>query len=69
MPKGEAVFEVLAFKYEATSTVDSMLANKTISTVGITQLWNAPIKSKVTHEPHLSMEAYNDFNKIGILGS
>ena len=58
------VFEARTIKYEVTIIVNSVLANKTISTVGVTQPWNAPIKSKATHEPHLGMEA---FNKIRIL--
>ena len=58
------VFEAQTIKYEVTIIVKSMLANKTISAVSITYPWNTPIKSKVTHEPHLGMEA---FNKIRIL--
>ena len=58
------VFEARRIKCEVTIIVNSMLANKTISTGGITWLWNAPIKSKATHEPHLGMKV---FNKIRLL--
>ena len=58
------VFEARTIKYEVTSVVNSTLTNKTISTGGITWPWNAPIKSIVTHDSHVSMEA---FDKIRIL--
>ena len=58
------VFEARKIKYEVTYFVNSVLANKTTGTVGVTWPWNAVIKSKLTHEPDLDVEA---FNKIRIL--